>query len=128
MPKRSLDSLSPADIAESVAQAESLEKVKRARPSVEDYVSEGVLPHMPEVDDEGQVNCRIEGHENVVRALKMNEEANRLEAEHFDARHESPLKRAYREEKEERRARKFHRPRASIVVPEMPWKRKKAEG
>ena len=125
MPRKSLESLSPSDVAEAMSQSEALERVRQHRPSAEDYYAEGVIDSRPEPDAEGRVDIPISGHENVMRALKMNEEANRMEAAHFDARRESPLKRDYQEAKAERRARKFHRARASIVVPEMPWKRKK---
>lgn len=104
-----------------------MERIKRTRPSVEDYVAEGVIDHAPEPDSEGKIDMPIRGHERVVRALQMNEEANRMEAWHFDNRREQPMRASRLEAAEERKARKFHTPRATIVVPEMPWKRKRGK-
>lgn len=99
-----------------MADAAALESARRHRPSVEDYVSEGVIDHMPEVDANGQIDCKIEGHENVVRALQMNEEYRRYESNHMDSRAESPRLRQKREERAEAQARKRWRPGRKTIV------------
>ena len=107
-----------------MAEASRLARIEAKRAPIEEYVSEGVIPFAPEPDDEGRINVKIEGHDNVVRALQMNEQANRERAEHMDSRYASRTDMI--EANDERAARKRHTPRASIVVPEMPWKRKKS--
>jgi len=114
-----------AQVEAAIATNEALEKVQRQRPRWEDYVSEGVIDKAPEPDADGNCRVSVSGHGNVVRMLQMNESANRLSAWHGDNRAEAPARRARREERAEKKARKNHRPRATIVVPEMPWKRKK---
>ena len=104
-------------IEDAKARSAAAEKVAALRPSLDDYVAEGVLPHKPE----GKFSIPVDGR----RVLQMNEEANRAAAWHGDNQAESPARRRKREERTERLARKNHRPRASIVVPEMPWKRRK---
>lgn len=126
MPRKSPESVSPAEVEACMSDAAALERVRSHRASVEDYVSEGVIDHMPEEDANGHIDVRIEGHDNVVRALQMNEEFRRYEAEHFDARVSAPIRSDRREAHEEARARKHHVSRPSIIVPEMPWKRGRA--
>ena len=104
-------------VAQAIAHSEALEKVERLRPTLDDYVSEGVLPFKPE----GKYSIPVDGK----RVLQMNEEANRLAAWHGDNQAESPNRKKRREERAERTARARHTPRATIVVPEMPWKRGK---
>lgn len=105
-----------AEIEASQERARATEKVKALRPTLEDYVSEGVIDHVPE----GKYSIPVDGK----RVLQMNEEANRLAAWHGDNLAASPAKAAVREAQAEKIARKRHRPRASIIVPEMPWKRR----
>ena len=124
-------------VESAVADNAALEKVQRLRPRLEDYVAEGIIDSVPEPDLEGQIHARIEGHEKVVRALQMNEEANRIAGWHGDDRHAKRRTEKIRgrsgeaiyvrPEDAERRERKFHRPRMSIVVPELPWKRTSPE-
>ena len=109
--------LSREDVARAIAQNEALEKVERLRPTLDDYVSEGVLPYRPE----GKYSIPVNG----ARVLQMNEQANRLAAWHGDNQAETPARRARREQRAEAKARRQHRARASIIVPEMPWKRKR---
>jgi hypothetical protein len=115
-------------IEAAIADNAALEKVQRTRPRWEDYVSEGVIDHAPEMDPDGQARVSVSGHGKVVRMLQMNEEANRLASWNGDNRAEAPGRVARREERAEKKARKFHRASASIVVPEMPWKRKRRKG
>lgn len=114
-------------VADTESALESIQKVKSQRPTWEDYVSEGIIDSVPEPGPDGSFNASVNGHERVVKMLQMNEQANRLEAWHADNSAESPRRRERREAREEIKARKFHRPRASIIVPEMPWKRRKRE-
>ena len=79
-------------------------------------------------DESGTHRIQVQGHENVVKMLKMNEQANNLSAWYGDNQAESSPRRARREERDEMKARKQHQPRASIIVPEMPWKRGKESG
>ena len=109
--------LTPAIRAEAEAIGTALDKVQKHRPTLEDYVSEGVIDHIPE----GKFSIPVNG----ARVLQMNDEANRLAAWHGDNQAESPSRRARREQRAEKLARLRHSPRASIVVPEMPWKRRK---
>jgi hypothetical protein len=120
--------LTPAIAAEAESLAASLDKVQRHRPRWEDYVSEGVIESVPEPDAAGELRASVSGHGAVVKMLKMNEEAGRVESWGADNRAESQSRRRRREERAEKRARKFHRASASIVVPEMPWKRKRLKG
>lgn len=113
------------DVEQAMSQSAALDSVQRHRPHWDDYVSEGVIDSVPDSDASGEHRVQVRGHENVVKMLKMNEEANRLAAWHGDNQAESPARRTRREEREERVARKRHKPRAMFVVPEMPWKRKK---
>lgn len=110
---------SSEDLALATDRASAMEKVARLRPTLEDYVSEGVIPHKPE----GKYAIPVDGK----RVLQMNEAANRAAAWFGDSLKEAPAKRVRREMLAEKRARKTHRARATIVVPEMPWKRKKAK-
>ena len=114
-----------------LASTAAVEKVQKKRPQWDDYVAEGIIPSVPQPDADGKVRVKVEGHDNVVKMLKMNEEANRLASWYGDNQAESPNRRRRREERQEKLARKTHRARASIMVPEMPWKRKRrkqAEG
>lgn len=108
---------SKQDIESAAERAAAAEKVAALRPSLDDYVSEGVLPYKPD----GKFSIPVDGK----RVLQMNEQANRLAAWHGDNQAESPARRRKREAREERMARKNHRPRASIIVPELPWKKKR---
>ena len=116
---------SKQDIAGALATNDALDKVQRQRPKWEDYVAEGVIDSVPKPDASGNCRVQVSGHGNVVRMLQMNEQANNLAAWHGDNRAESSPRRSRREERSEAKARKQHRPRASIIVPEMPWKRKR---
>jgi hypothetical protein len=109
--------LTPAIKAEAEALSAGLDKVAALRPTLDDYVAEGVIPYRPE----GKYSIPVNGK----RVLQMNEAANRLAAWHGDNQAESPRRRTRREQRAERNERKFHRARATIVVPEMPWKRKR---
>lgn len=105
------------DIAAAHARADAMEKVAKLRPTLEDYVSEGVIDHMPE----GKYAIPVDGK----RVLQMNESANRLAAWHGDNLAESSTRKSRREARAETLARKNHRPRVMFVVPEMPWKRRR---
>jgi hypothetical protein len=118
----------PRDVEAAISENATLEKVQRQRPRWEDYVSEGIIDSVPQPDENGQCRASVNGHGNVVKMLKMNEEANRLAAWHGDNRAESAMRRVRRDERVEAKARKTHRPHASIVVPEMPWKKKETRG
>lgn len=125
MLKRLPASVSDQEVAAAISETEALASIRKSKPSVEDYVAEGVLDATPEENAEGQIDVQVNGHDRVVRMLQMNEEFYRKESEHFDARRSSGRKASWREAHEETRARKFHRPRTSIIVPEMPWKRRR---
>ena len=66
-------SLSPAEIQRSLGRTKALAEAAALKPSVSDYVSEGVLDHSPETDAEGRINVKVTGHKRVVRMLQMNE-------------------------------------------------------
>lgn len=57
-----------------------------SKPSWQDYASEGVLKRSPTPDKNGVFEAKIEGHEAVVRALKMNEEYYKKQAKYSEAR------------------------------------------
>ena len=105
------------DLALASDRAQAMEKVARLRPTLDDYVSEGVIPYRPE----GKYAIPVDGK----RVLQMNEAANRAAAEAGDSLKHAPAKRPRLAALAEKRARKHHTPRATIVVPEMPWKRKR---
>lgn len=111
---------SKEQVADAIRLNSELEKVERLRPTLQDYADEGVIDHVPEP---GPFHIPVDGR----RVLQMNEQANNLAAWHGDNRAETPARRARREARAEAKARRTHRPRASIIVPEMPWKRKQRQ-
>ena len=125
----------PPDIGAALEHGAKLDQIQRRRPTWEDYVQAGVIESVPDPGADGERRVPINGHGSVVRALQMNEEANRLSAWEADNRSEKRPKVKVRaqngevryvpEERAERVERKFHRPRISITVPELPWKRER---
>lgn len=95
-------------VAEAVRLNAELEKVQSLRPTLDDYVSEGVLPHMPE----GKFSIPVNGR----RVLEMNEQANRLAGWYGDNHADDPRRRGLREARGEKKARKFFRPPIRSVV------------
>jgi len=126
---------SEASLREDKETVAKLDQIQRRRPTWEDYVQAGVIESVPDPGADGERRVPINGHGSVVRALQMNEEANRLSAWEADNRSEKRPKVKVRaqngevryvpEERAERVERKFHRPRISITVPELPWKRER---
>lgn len=108
--------VTPSLIKETVSEAEALATIHRSKPSVDDYISEGVLDSMPEEDAQGQIDVKVQGHDKVVRMLQMNEEFRRKESDYFDNLRDSKKKAAWRAQHAERKARKFHAPAIRTMV------------
>lgn len=90
---------SKQQVAEAIDTTKQLDKVARLRPTLDDYVSEGVLPYKPE----GKFSIPVDGK----RVLQMNEEANRLAGWYGDNNADRPRRKALREFRAEKKARKF---------------------
>lgn len=97
----------PEIIQSALDDSTAATKVKSLRPSLADYVAEGVIDSLPEPGPDGKYEAKVRGHDKVVRMLQMNEQANNLDAWNADNRSEKPLQRRKREAVDERRARKF---------------------
>lgn len=72
---------SKAQLYRALEQGKALLKADKLKPAISDYVSEGVLKHAPEPDAQGKINVKVQGHDNVVRMLQMNEA-------HYFAKHD----------------------------------------
>lgn len=99
---------SKQDIEQAQTIAGDLDKVAAHRPSLDDYVSEGVLPYKPE----GKFSFPVNGK----RVLQMNEEANRMAAWCADNRSEASSRRANRAAIAERTARRSFSPPIKSMV------------
>lgn len=96
------------DVERALETNKALDKVARLRPSLDDYVSEGVLPYKPE----GKFSIPVDGR----RVLQMNEDANRLAGWYGDNNADDPRRRSLREARAEKKARKcFTVPIRSVV-------------
>ena len=115
--------VTPEQAEDAAAAVASLDKVGQLRPRWQDYVDEGVIDSVPEPGPDGEPRASVQGHDKVVRMLQMNEAANNLSAWRADNLRDAPERRSRNEARAERKARKFHRPRVSITVPDLPWKR-----
>ena len=131
-PKRLLKEPSPKQVEQALSDAAAMATIHSHKPTWEDYVAEGVLDHAPEPGPDGVAEAKVEGHDRVVRMLKMNERFRNLESDLGDKTFSRIPKAKIRgvggqiqhvpEREAERRERKHFHPRTSIMVPALPWK------
>lgn len=84
--------LSPKQVNQALSEAAILEKAAKLKPSVSDYVSEGVIDHVPDPGPDGKIDQPIKGNRNVIRALQMME-AHYLEKGRIGAARQAGIRR-----------------------------------
>lgn len=73
---------SQSEIQQSLTSSAVIEKADEQRPGWDDLVSEGVIDRLPEPGADGEPEMRVNGHDNVVRLLQMQEQANQIEGDY----------------------------------------------
>ena len=65
---------SPAVLEKALKRSKEVAEVESSKPPWKEYVSEGVVSHIPDPGSDGYVDAPVQGHANVVRVWEMNRE------------------------------------------------------
>jgi hypothetical protein len=82
----SLPPASPAEVEQALATHEAVGRAMEQRPGWRDYVSEGVIDHIPDPGEDGVPEAVAPTPEATMRAYEMNLAAEMIEAEHVEQR------------------------------------------